>query len=247
MQRKDPAGSESADESAGDEGSHEAGKNQRSSGSNATPDLAENTKPRPTHFEIRTTSGQVIDMQADSRIHKNTTIQWVFRKVARATKWPLDYMTIVIGDTFYRYSRVKNGAQEMEDLTLWCVLDHMQENGAYEVTEILTMYVTFQEPPSSFDDATLAANEPHRSRRDRRLGKPALCICDFSGHGCCIRSREDHMARHCHQRYALGPKGHWGCLWCGNNATCRSGACIHECCRSEMQTNYMQSRGANRA
>ena len=88
--------------------------------------------PRPTHFEVRAASGQVVHMESDTRIHQNTTIQWVIRAVSRATKWPLSYIRIMVGQAVYQYS---HRLPKMNDLTLWNVIDHMHEAGAGELPE----------------------------------------------------------------------------------------------------------------
>ena len=173
-------------------------------------------RARLPRFEVRFLSGEVINMrQYSTRIYQNTDVSWVIQAVANVLAWPPEYLIIYIGRRQFQYAH--RLAQRDRTTLLQLILELWGDIAVGHSQERLIIHVERKRPPDTFENSGGASH-------------PVYCICDFPGHGCCRKGREDHLARECDRTQRAGQGSHWGCQWCGNNATCRNRSCDHTCC-----------------
>ena len=169
-------------------------------------------------FEVRLLSGEVVDMKRYStRIYDNTDVSWVIKAVADVLAWPPEYLIISVGRRQFQYAH--EAAQRDRTTLLQLMQEPWGDVTEGHAQERLGIQVTRKRPPDTFENSIRASH-------------PVYCICDFPGHGCCRKGREDRLAWQCDRTQRAGQDSHWGCNWCGNNATCRVGSCGHTCCGS---------------
>ena len=72
-------------------------------------DVQEAKRPRVRCFELRQDSvtGITINLhQCSTRIHNNTTLEWILRYVAEQLEWPITHVELTAGDVCVRYIRL---------------------------------------------------------------------------------------------------------------------------------------------
>ena len=152
-----------------------------------------------------------------TRIYENTDISWIIHAVANVLAWPPSYLIVSIGRRQFQYAHL--AAQRDRTTLLQLAQELWEDTDVTQSQGRLIIQVMRRSPPDTFE---------HWGRASH----PGCCICDFPGHGCCRKGREDHLAGECNLTQRAGQGSHWGCQWCGNNALCRTSSCSHACCVS---------------